>query len=442
MIRKIEKPDISSIKKKIDDLLSDDQVKILIKKSFAPYSYWDKVKYWKTSDGLKPIEVWATIKFVRGNILTNKRSVVRDEKGNDFTWIWLPGFEKSLHEVDMKLGGNLFLSTQFNEALQQRFLSRGIMEEAIASSQLEGAHTTRKAAKKIILEGREPRNKDERMIVNNYQAMRLIEDELKDHEMSEDMLFELHRVLTIDVMKSSEIGRYRKDEDDIVVGDDGSKNEIYHIPPKEDFLKKEIKRFVLYANNQLNDVGFVHPVIKAIILHFWIGYLHPFIDGNGRMARAIFYWYLLREKYWVFTYLPLSKVIKGSPVQYRNAYIYTEQDDNDLTYFIDYNIRKIIQSMDEFESYAERKRKENIRMTDLAKGDHRLNDRQIQLLRYLYKNKDVAISITSHMKVNAISRITATKDLKSLRDKGFVVQRKIGRTIHYYATNKVASLFN
>lgn len=443
MLRKIEKPDISSYKgEKFSELFRNEKVRELAQKSLAPYSHWEKVKHWEAPDGIKPIEIWAVIKFIRNKVLDIKESVIKNEKGDLFTWIsWLPGLEQFLHEVDMKLGGNLFINTHFNDEMQHRLLSRGIMEEAIASSQLEGAHTSRKAAKKIILEGRKPTNKSEQMIVNNYKAMRLIEDELKNQKIDEEILFNLHRILTLNTLEDFEIGRYRKDEDDIIVGDDGSRNEIYHIPPKEDFVKKEIKRFIAYANNELSDGDFVHPVIKAIILHFWFGYLHPFVDGNGRMARALFYWYLLRERYWAFGYLPLSKIIKNSPAQYRDAYIYTEQDDNDLTYFIDYNIKKIIQAMREFEAYADRKWKENAKMAKLARGKYQLNDRQIQLLRYFYKNKDVTTSVVSHMKVNEVSRLTAMKDLKDLLKYSFVTSKKSGRTVYYYATDKVAPLF-
>ena len=177
------------------------------------------------------------------------------------------------------------------------------------------------------------------------------------------------------------------------------------------------------------------------MLHFWIGYLHPFTDGNGRLARSLFYWYLLRKGYWAFAFLPLSKIIKKSPAQYGMAYLYAEQDENDLTYFIDYNIRKIKQAKKEFEEYVIHVKEENMRMAKLSKTKYHLNDRKVQLLRYYSKNKDESTSIKTHMNINQISRLTAIKDLKGLEQLGFVTSRKIGKEIHYFGTEKIEELF-
>jgi Fic family protein len=114
-----------------------------------------------------------------------------------------------------------------------------------------------------------------------------------------------------------------------------------------------------FANDKLNSNIFIHPVVKAIIIHFWVGYLHPFCDGNGRTARALFYWYLLKNNYFGFSYIPLSKELKVSKSKYAKSYIYSEQDDLDMTYFLSYNLSKIKLALDKFKEEVKLKFKEN-----------------------------------------------------------------------------------
>ena len=74
---------------------------------------------------------------------------------------------------------------------------------------------------------------------------------------------------------------------------------------------------------------FIHPIVKGIIIHFLIAFIHPFVDGNGRTASAIFYWYMLRKGYWLTEYLSISRIISRSKRQYEKAYLYTECDGNE-----------------------------------------------------------------------------------------------------------------
>jgi len=443
---KLEKPDIKGITPdEIFKFLQDEGVQNIIGKSFFPeYLYWDKIKYKELSDKYKPEVAWAAIKFLRKNAFHRQESVIVNEKGIKFSWLdSLPWFNEFLHEIDMNLGGALLgLARDLDEREKRQFITRGVMEEAIASSQLEGANTTRRVAKQMLREGRKPRNKSEQMIANNYQAMVFIEKELKASKLSLDAIKDLHVMLTTKTLDSeTDEGRLRNDRDEIVVQNaiDGT---IYHTAPREEFMRKEIERLVAYANDDLRDGGFVHPVFKATFLHFWMGYLHPFVDGNGRLARALFYWYLLKNDYWGFAYLPLSKVIKNSPIQYGTAYIYAEQDDNDLTYFLDYIARKIKQSIKEFREYEQGTQRGNAKMVKEARTKYHLNDRQIHLLQFYQKNKDEGVSILAHMNVNEISRATAINDLKVLEKLGFVSKKKTGRKVYYYATDKLEGLFS
>jgi len=439
---KLKKPEIPEESDKVLSLLNQetDILEYVAKTNYPEYLYWDKARY-KHPPDITPEEFWALVKILRKYSPSRTRTVITDERGTCFSWQPLPGLDYFLHEVDMNLGGALASMVPDNEAVRKRFITRGIMEEAIASSQLEGANTTRRVAKRMLVEKRKARNESEQMILNNYHAMIHLEESLKNQDLTLDAVFNLHAIITQDTLDDNEVGRLRRDDDSIVVHNTKT-DTIYHIPSLERFMRKELRKFIRFANDDLGKEIFIHPVIKAIILHFWMGFLHPFVDGNGRMARAIFYWYLLRNGYWAFTYLPLSRVIKNSPAQYRDAYVYSEQDDNDLTYFIDYNVRKIMQAKREFETYVERKESENSKMAHLARAKYNLNNRQIQLLRYLYKNPEATSTIRTHAQVNDVSRMTARKDLEGLEALGLLVSEKIGRERPFSATPKVAELLS
>lgn len=402
------------------------------------YIYWDKFKHKILPSELTAEEVWLLVRTYRD--ITSIETPIRSIDGDHFKWVHLPYIDEKLHELDMLAGGGLFPRSKIPMGNKELYISRGVIEEAIASSQLEGAHTTRAAAKKLILENSKPKNKSEQMILNNYQAMISLEEEFKTRSLSREMLFELHSILTDKTLDISEQKRFRKNDDEIVVqGMIGAQIYTTHMPPDESFLNKEIDNLIEYANDDLKG-SFVHPIIKAIFIHFWIGYLHPFTDGNGRLARALFYWYLLKKGYWTFAYIPISTVIKKSPAQYAMAYIYTEQDNNDLTYFFDYHLSKITQAMTDFNHYIEKQLDQNQKVEKLISDEVPLNDRQKQLVFYYISEKNASTTTTSHSTVNDVSRQTAMKDLKTLEILDLIKPSREGKYIRYYATDKLKNL--
>ena len=94
---------------------------------------------------------------------------------------------------------------------------------------------------------------------------------------------------------------------------------------------------------------------QSIILHFMIGYDHPFVDGNGRVARALFYWAMLRHGYPLAKFLSISKVLREAPARYARAYRFTETDGGDLTYFVDHQLDVIARSIEALGDYVTRK---------------------------------------------------------------------------------------
>lgn len=174
----------------------------------------------------------------------------------------------------------------------------------------------------------------------------------------------------------------------------------------------------------------MHPISKAIILHFLIGFIHPFADGNGRTARALFYWYLIRKGYWLIEYMSVSRIILGSKAQYARAYQYTEKDENDLTYFVLYNLRCIQRSLEELKKYIGRKNREKKSMLTLLRNTD-YNDRQIVLIEEILNEKKAVFTVTEVQHKFGVANQTARTDLEHLVSQGILEARNSGRKVQF-----------
>lgn len=236
---------------------------------------------------------------------------------------------------------------------RQRFLSTSlIMEEAISSAQLEGAATTRPVAKEMLSTGRKPRDFSEQMILNNYQLMTFAKTMINE-PLSIDLIQNLNKVATQEVCENEHIAGMIR-ETPIAVKE-VLYHEVIHEAPDAIHVMGMLERLCEFANTQHQDNNFVHPIVKAIILHFMIGYIHPFLDGNGRTARALFYWFLLKCGYDNFQYVSISTLLKNSKNKYARAFVKTEYDEFDMTHFIDFNMNIIIKALEQFTTYIQSK---------------------------------------------------------------------------------------
>ena len=171
----------------------------------------------------------------------------------------------------------------------------------------------------------------------------------------------------------------------------------------------------------------MHPIVKASILHFLIGYIHPFVDGNGRTARSLFYWYLTKEGYWIIEFMSISRIIIKSPSKYSRAYLYTETDENDLTYFLNYQIRTIDIALRELKNYISRKMKEKETLFKIIDKIEGLNIRQANMIKMLYQDERKRLTMRELQETFNIVYETARKDLLDLENRGFIERRLIGK---------------
>jgi Fic family protein len=419
----------------LKDLLSDldpQQLEKLIssRREEDSYWHWDELRRRKPPEGLTVEEWWLQQKVMRGINRRNLPFADIDKTAFSFT---LPDEASSLlHEIDQLAAGRVVAPTEIvSDSTRDRYLVSSLMEEAISSSLLEGAATTRQEAKQLLRSGREPVSKAERMVVNNYRTMNLIRSDL-DLPLSAEMVLEIHRTITEGTLHDpDDAGRLQQEGDDRVVVAHEYEDVVYHRPPPAAVLPERLDALVKFAN-AADSKPFLHPVIRAVALHFWLAYDHPFVDGNGRAARALFYRSMLRQGYWLTEFLSISRLLYQAPAQYERAFLFVESDDADLTYFIVHQLRIIRRSIDELYQYLS-SRAEEIRELERQLGKMgKFNMRQLALLAHALKRPDAVYTFQTHQSSHQVVYETARRDLLDLEILGLLERGKVGREYRFF----------
>lgn len=423
----LKPPDYISIFKKM--VVDDKSEKLFDNKlfNFKEYYHWDKLKYLKPPNGFSNEEWWAAIKLHRQN--RQKKLSLLDNNSTPFSFLIPDSVLRDLHWLDQHAAGAIKSDPLITTAeTRNTYIVKSLIDEAISSSQLEGASTTIPVAKEMIRQKREPKNKHEQMILNNYYAMEFIR-EVKNEKLTAEIIKELHRLLTQKTLEDdTKAGNYRTVSDDVVIIDPND-GVILHFPsnPKEILSRVEI--LCDFANDS-NEEEFVHPVIRAIILHFMLAYIHPFVDGNGRTARALFYWAMANQKYWLIEFISISRIIKRAPIKYGKAFLYTESDENDLTYFILHQLAVVKDAISDLFKYLDKKTKQLHDAERLLSSNKKLNFRQLTLLRHALKHPRFNYTISEYMQTHGIVYETARKDLMQMSDQfNLLIKAKMGKKI-------------
>jgi len=386
------------------------------------YMHWNDLRRRPAPTNLTHEEWWLLTKLGRDGKL---RSIpLRDKAGAAFKFSLPDRLLEQLHAIDRGLGAAWNLPEPVtNAATRNEYVVSSLIQESITSSQLEGAVTTREVAKEMLRSGRPPRDTSERMILNNYRTMLHIMD-LRDQPLSPELIFELHRRVTEDTLdKSDATGRFRRNDEDIRIMD--MEGTVYHEPPAAAQLPDRLAAMCAFANGTSPDF-FVHPVIRAIILHFWLAYDHPFVDGNGRTARALFYWAMLHQGFRLFEFISISQILLKAPSQYALSFLHTETDGNDLTYFILHQAEVIQRADLALHDYVNQKTARLKAVEKCLRGLPDLNHRQQSLLEHALRNPDTRYTIEGHRSSNGVAYQTARTDLLDLAERSLLYSRKIG----------------
>lgn len=392
----------------------------------SAYLHWDDLFHREPPAGLTHEEWWLALKL--GRRLTRRTIALTPANGGAFTFNLPDAALEMLLTIDQQAAGRIGTSdTVVNPATRDKYVMSSLVEEAIRSSQLEGASTTRRVAKEMLRTGRAARDRSEQMIVNNFRAMQFVR-EIVGQPLTPELVCEIQRIVTAATLDDpSDAGRFQQVDDTRVRVWDGDR--VLYTPPPAQELPWRMAALCEFANG--GGQGFVHPVVRAILLHFWLAYDHPFADGNGRTARILFYWSMLRSGYWLTEFISISRILRNAPSKYARSFLLTETDDNDLTYFLLYHLGVVLRAIDELHAYVQRKERQVRDAERLVRSAGRLNHRQLALVSHALRNPDGWYTVESHRRSHAVAYETARSDLLDLADLRLLVQTKVGKAFRF-----------
>lgn len=404
------------------------------------YEHWDHLRHLTPPEGLSHDQWWLAIKLSRNAVV--RRLPLTDKAGHPIGVVLADSMLERLHTITREASGSIRgLDRMEDENERERYLMRSHIEEAITSSQLEGAGTTRAVAKQMLQNRRAPRDHGERMIFNNHAVMQELK-RWKDRPLTPQSVFEIHRLLTTDTLEDpTAAGRFRNAEENIQIEDETG--QVLHVPPPASELPSRMQALCDFANG-VHEQGFLHPVVRAIAIHFQVGYDHPFVDGNGRTARTLFYWSMLRSGYWMIEYLSISNIFTRAKAQYLRSYLCTETDDSDLSYFVDHHLDVIVKAIDQLHDYlarkAQQRRQAESLLRPVAASGMGLNHRQRELLLDAVRHPDRVYRIDHHRGIHGVTYQTARNDLLTLAEKGLLQQFKEGKAYVFTPSQGLARL--
>lgn len=388
-------------------------------KKFSEKQYLNKFEVgFRLPENIKLEDFWlATLKQRRGK---SNSLPLNDQKGGSFWYITPQVLQKTLHEIDSY--GRDSLYSLIKKEIENDLIKESLIEEAFYSSTIEGAFSTLKKAREMVQKRLPPKNNSEQMILNNFDAMRFILEN-KEKTFSEKLVLELHKITTKNTLEDPSFsGRFRNDW--VYVTD--STGKTIYTPPPADQIKDNITKLVEWINIDSED-EFIHPLIKACVLHFYFVYLHPFFDGNGRTARALFYFYLIKNKYDFFKYFSISSIIEPSRKKYYKSIKDVEDFDSDLTYFLVFMIDCVLRAISAIKQKIKDHYQKDFFLNKIKEKNVQLNNRQQKFLSKFLLWQDKEIDISKYKTIFKVVYQTARTDLLQLEKEKILEKVKKGK---------------
>ena len=304
---------------------------------------------------------------------------------------------------------------------ERQFREDAIIRTAHHGTHIEGNQLDLAEAKDVLL-GKSivARSRDVQEIINYRQVLTAIDEEAsrKIERITETLIFKLHRIAVNKILDLEQSGKYRSKQ---VIIRDSDSGEITFRPPPAIEVPFLMREFIYWINKTDEDT--IHPIIKAGIVHFELVRIHPFIDGNGRVGRAMATLILFLANYDIKRFFSLEEYYdKDAITYYQNLKKATE---GDLTSWLDYFSLGVAIEFERIKNKILKLSKDTYLKERLGGKQIFLSERQTKIIEYIQSTGYLQNQQFKDL-FQEISEDTVLRDLKELLDSGII--KKVGKT--------------
>ena len=311
-------------------------------------------------------------------------------------------------------------------AWEKEFQSQAEIRTIHFGTHLEGNRLSFSQAKRVI-EGEKviAKDRDVLEVINYRQVLRYIDEVGKLKSAKEPFFYRprilkaIHRLTVKKILDQKLAGRFRQVKV-VIRNSKTGKVEFRPVSPLE--IPFQIEEFFAWLNSAVGRQ--IHPVLRAGISHLRLAKIHPFVDGNGRAARAFATLVLFIEGYDIKKFFSLEEHFDQDPLKYYQALGSTEIHRGDMTSWLEYFCQVLAMELTEVKEKVKKLSLDTM-LKDKLGRQIALTERQIKLVEYLKIHQKMVMKEAKKL-IPKVSEDTILRDLKDLIKKGIV--RKTGKT--------------
>ncbi len=317
-------------------------------------------------------------------------------------------------------------------AWEAKFKKEAVERSVHHGTHLEGNRLSEEEVKDV-LDGKDvlARDRDIQEVINYRNVLKFIDSIAskigpgKPYILTLETILEIHRITTDKILPTESSGEFRVRQ---VVIRNSQTGQVSFTPPPAVEVPYLVEDLVNWINNE--DTKEMHPVIKAGIIHYELSRIHPFVDGNGRTARAVATLVMFLDGYDIRKFFSLEEYFDDNPMDYYltlqavSNQLVLDTHERDLTPWLDYFVEGVAIELNRVKE-AVKRISTDARVKDKLGEQVELNERQMIIMEYLHRhgsmmNKDFRKIFPDY------SDDTVLRELKFLKKKGLI--KKMGGT--------------